>query len=190
MNVCPTNTIQPCLFDSGLEGIWSPRIVPRLAGCDQTCSLCGTVCPTDALRELPLEEKKHAKLGTAYIDTSRCLVWAQDRLCLICDEQCPYNAIVFKWKDGTRKPFVIDSKCNGCGFCEQQCPVQGESAIIVTSHGELRLAQGSYRAKAGEMQLNLTEDKGDDGFLQQENTNSRQTGEPPEVPEGFDKEKL
>lgn len=187
MKACPTNTLQPCLFESGIDGLWSPRLLPRLAGCDQTCSLCGAVCPTDAIRELPLEEKKHAKLGTAYIDTSRCLVWAQDRLCLICDEQCPYNAIVFKWKDGTRKPFVIDVRCNGCGFCEQQCPVQGESAIIVTSHGEIRLAQGSYTEKAKEMQLELREDKGDDGFLLQEDIKKQQARENPKLPEGFDK---
>ena len=106
--------------------------------------LCGSVCPTDALRELALAEKKHAKLGTAFIDKDRCLVWEQDRLCLICDEQCPYNAIVFQWKDGFRRPVVIENKCNGCGFCEEQCPVSGASAIIVTSRGEIRLSKGSY----------------------------------------------
>ncbi len=168
MKVCPTNTLQPCLFESGIGGIWSPRLDTRLAGCDQTCALCGAVCPTGAIRELPLEEKKHAKLGTAAIDTGRCLVWAQDRLCLICDEQCPYNAIVFRWKDGSRKPFVIDTRCNGCGFCEQVCPVQGRSAIEVSQHGEIRLSQGSYIEKAKELKLDLKENAGDDAFILQD----------------------
>ena len=165
MRVCPTNTLQPCLLESGPQGLWSPRLSPRLAGCDQTCNLCGTVCPTEAIRPLPLEEKKHAKLGTASIDRNRCLVWEQDRLCLICDEQCPYDAIVFRWENGFRRPFVIGARCNGCGFCEEQCPVQGESAIRVTPHNQFRLARGSYIARAEEMQLDLREDTGDDRFL-------------------------
>lgn len=184
MKVCPTNTLQPCFFESGIEGIWSPRLFARLAGCDQTCNLCGTVCPTDAIRPLSLEEKKHAKIGTAFIDRNRCLVWEQDRLCFICDEQCPYNAIVYRWKDGFRRPFVIDNKCNGCGFCEQACPLQGESAIMVTAQNEIRLESGSYVRKAEELKLKLKEDPGDDRFF----LNNEKTGKEAistKIPEGF-----
>jgi polyferredoxin len=184
MKVCPTNTLQPCFFESGIEGIWSPRLFARLAGCDQTCNLCGTVCPTDAIRSLSLEEKKHAKIGTAFIDRDRCLVWEQDRLCFICDEQCPYNAIVYRWKDGFRRPFVIDNKCNGCGFCEQACPLQGESAIQVTAQNEIRLESGSYVRKAEELKLKLKEDPGDDRFF----LNNKKTGKEAintKIPEGF-----
>jgi len=187
MKACPTNTLQPCLLESGIEGIWTPLLLPRVAGCDQTCSLCGTVCPTGAIRELPLEEKKHAKLGTAYIDRNRCLVWSQDRWCSICDEQCPYNAIIFLWEGGSRKPFVVDNKCNGCGFCEQQCPVKGESAIIITAHNEIRLREGSYSAKAKELIFEFQEDKKDDVYLLQEDVTKQETREIPQLPEGFDK---
>lgn len=183
LRICPTNTLQPCLFEAGPAGIWSPRLNTRLAGCDQTCCLCGRVCPTGAIRELPLEEKKYAKIGTAAIDKNTCLVWAQDRLCLICDEQCPYNAIVFKWKDGVRRPVVIDTKCNGCGFCEQVCPVQGSSAIRVSPHGEIRLAEGSYRKKADDLQLQLSEEPGDDAFILE--TGPPDSDLPQELPEGI-----
>ncbi len=121
MKACPTNTLQPCLWEGGPNGLWSPRLVPRLAGCDQTCHVCGRVCPTGAIRDLPLEEKRHAKLGTAIIDRERCLVWADNTLCLICDEQCPYNAIIFKWHEGARRPFIVAHKCNGCGVCVRWC---------------------------------------------------------------------
>ena len=177
MKVCLTNTLQPCLWESGLDGLWSPRLVPRLAGCDQTCSLCGQVCPTGAIRALALEEKKNAKLGTAVIDRERCLVWAENKLCLICDEQCPYNAIVFKWQDGFRRPFIVANKCNGCGFCEQKCPVRGESAIVVTPEGEIRLAEGSYQEAAQKLQLEFKEDPGMDKFLFEENKESASGGE-------------
>jgi ferredoxin len=194
MKVCLTNTLQPCLWESGLDGLWSPRILPRLAGCDQTCNLCGKVCPTGAIRDLPLEEKRNAKLGTAVIDRERCLVWAEDKLCLICDEQCPYNAIVFKWQDGFRRPFVVTNKCNGCGFCEEKCPVRGESAIIVTPQDEIRLAKGSYIEAAKQLQLEFKEDPGTDRFLL-EDTKAGSPGEKAstntpapatdKIPEGF-----
>ena len=179
MHICPTNTLQPLLFAQGLECLWTPRLAPRRAGCDQTCRLCGTVCPTDALRELTLMEKNHAKIGTAFIDKDRCLVWDEDRLCFICDEQCPYNAIVFQWKDGFRRPVVIENKCNGCGFCEEQCPVEGVSAIIVSNRGEIRLLEGSYTEAARKQQLDLTEDLGDDAFFLQQ--------QPGKLPQGFSK---
>jgi MauM/NapG family ferredoxin protein len=190
MKVCLTNTLQPCLWESGLEGLWSPRLLTRLAGCDQTCNLCGQVCPTGAIRNLPLEEKRNAKMGTAVIDRERCLVWEQNKLCLICDEQCPYNAIIFKWHEGFRRPFVIASKCNGCGFCEQKCPVKGASAIVVTPRDEIRLAAGSYIEAAHKLQLEFKEDPGTDRFLLEENPAGEPLGEESANSRGSAKEKL
>ena len=130
------------------------------------------------------KKKKHAKIGTAYIDHNRCLVWAQERLCFICDEQCPYNAIVFKWKDGLRRPFVVENKCNGCGFCEEQCPVKGKSAIIVTAQIEIRLETGSYIKKAKELNLVLEPEQGDDRFFIENNKAGKEANST-EIPEGF-----
>lgn len=169
MKSCVTNTLQPTVLESGLEGVWTPRMELRFAACEQTCNVCGKVCPTQAIRALPLEEKNHAKVGTAVLRKEQCLVWADDKLCLICDEICPYNAIVFRTIDGYRRPVVIPSRCNGCGFCEQRCPVQGESAIVVVPHGEIRFRSGSYVTEAKRLQLDFTPDPGDDRFtLEQE----------------------
>jgi NAD-dependent dihydropyrimidine dehydrogenase PreA subunit len=137
----------------------------RYAACEQTCNLCGKVCPTQAIRDLDLEEKKHARIGTAVILKEKCLVWEQDKVCLICDEQCPYNAIVFKTVDGHRRPFIIENKCNGCGLCEHKCPIEGESAIVVKPIGEMRLKEGSYIEEAGRLDLSLKEEEGYDRFL-------------------------
>ena len=30
MKVCPTGGLQPALAEAGLEGIWTPRLVPRI----------------------------------------------------------------------------------------------------------------------------------------------------------------
>jgi MauM/NapG family ferredoxin protein len=168
MKSCLTNTLQPCFWESGLSGLWTPEMQPRLAPCDQNCNVCGKVCPTQAIRSLSLEEKTHAKIGTAVLRKEMCLVWAQNKLCLICDEICPYNAIVFRPVEGYRRPVVIASKCNGCGFCEQRCPVRGESAIVVVPDGEIRLKEGSYVKEAKKLQLEFKPDPGDDKFILEE----------------------
>jgi ferredoxin-type protein NapF len=165
MKSCLTNTLQPCFWESGLPGLWTPKMELRFAPCEQDCNVCGKVCPTQAIRSLSLEEKTHAKVGTAILRKELCLVWAQDKLCLICDEICPYNAIVFRTIEGYRRPVVIASRCNGCGFCEQRCPIQGESAIVVVPNGEIRLKEGSYIQEAKKLQLEFKPDPGDDKFI-------------------------
>jgi len=168
MKSCLTNTLQPCLWESGFSGLWTPKMDLRLAPCDQNCNVCGKVCPTQAIRSVSLEEKNHAKVGTAILLKEKCLVWAQNKICLICDEICPYNAIVFRPVEGYRRPVVIASKCNGCGFCEQRCPVLGESAIVVVPDGEIRLKKGSYVKEAQKLQLEFKADPGDDKFIIEE----------------------
>jgi MauM/NapG family ferredoxin protein len=197
MKSCLTNTLQPCLWESGLSGLWTPKMDPRLAPCDQNCNVCGKVCPTQAIRSLSLEEKTHAKVGTAVLRKEMCLVWAQNKLCLICDEICPYNAIVFRPVEGYRRPVVVASKCNGCGFCEQRCPVRGESAIVVVPNGEIRLKEGSYAKEAKKLELEFKPDPGDDKFIleesgfkvedkKKEKENMPPEGKPPlKKPKGF-----
>jgi MauM/NapG family ferredoxin protein len=168
MKSCLTNTLQPCLWESGFSGLWTPKMELRLAPCDQNCNVCGKVCPTQAIRSVSLEEKTNAKVGTAILRKEMCLVWAENKLCLICDEICPYNAIVFRPVEGYRRPVVIASKCNGCGFCEQRCPVKGESAIVVVPNGEIRLKEGSYIKETKKLQLEFKPEPGDDKFLLEE----------------------
>jgi formate hydrogenlyase subunit 6/NADH:ubiquinone oxidoreductase subunit I len=115
-----------------------------------------------------MEEKTYAKVGTAVLRKEMCLVWAENKLCLICDEICPYNAIVFRPVEGYRRPVVVASKCNGCGFCEQRCPVKGDSAIVVVPNGEIRLKDGSYMKEAKKLQLEFKPDPGDDQFILEE----------------------
>jgi len=102
MRVCPTNVIQPALSEAGLQGLWTPVLNYRLgsSGCQVQCVACGNVCPTAAIRPLTLDEKlgqgKFAakgpvRLGTAFFDRSRCLPWALERPCLVCQELCPVS---------------------------------------------------------------------------------------------------
>ncbi len=152
MKACPTNTLQPCLFSDGLHRLYTPKVVPRVAGCEEKCHLCGHVCPTGALRKLPYEEKRFVKIGTAVLDRHRCLAWAQNKEYLVCDEVCPYNAITAYVVDTTKGrfkvPVVDEDLCLGCGMCEQHCPIFDTAAIVVYKFGENRRASGPYATDA------------------------------------------
>ena len=149
MKVCTTNGLQPVLLEAGLEGIWSPMLVPRIGYCEYRCTLCGQVCPTGAIERLPLEEKMKVRIGLATIDRSRCLPYAHATPCIVCEEVCPtptkaiwFEALTVRRRDGSpvdvKQPHVDLDLCIGCGICENKCPVTDRPAITVTSLGESR----------------------------------------------------
>jgi len=133
LKVCPNNALQSTLLEAGLAGLYTPRLVPRIGYCEEFCNFCGRVCPTEAIRVLPLEEKRLVQMGIAHIDKTRCIAWDTEKICLVCNEQCSYHAII---GDDKKRPIVKEEKCTGCGICENKCPVDGEAAIIVHSSGE------------------------------------------------------
>ena len=57
MKVCPNNALQPALTEAGLEGLWTPVLVPRLGYCETSCVLCSQVCPTGAIWEITAKGK-------------------------------------------------------------------------------------------------------------------------------------
>jgi polyferredoxin len=102
MRVCPTNVIHPALFEAGIEGLWTPRLNFRIgtSGCQHNCIACGHLCPTAAIRPLSIEERTGRsrfagrgplRIGTAFIDRGRCLPWAMDKPCIVCQENCPVS---------------------------------------------------------------------------------------------------
>jgi len=102
MRVCPTNVLQPGGIEGGLENLWTPVLNNRIgsSGCQLNCVACGQVCPTSAIRPITLAEKhgldKFAdagpiKLGIAFFDRNRCLPWAMDKPCIVCEENCPLS---------------------------------------------------------------------------------------------------
>ena len=102
MRVCPTNVIQPAGLEGGFEGLWTPVLNFRIgtSGCQFNCIACGHLCPTAAIRPLGMDERKGLgkfagpgpiTIGTAFIDRGRCLPWAMDRPCIVCQENCPVS---------------------------------------------------------------------------------------------------
>ncbi len=142
MKVCPTSGLQPTLFEAGLEGLWTPRLVPRLGQCDYGCNACGQVCPSGAIPPLSLAQKRQTVIGMAVVDRNRCLPWAYGVPCIVCEEMCPTPEKAIRLEEATmldaqgeeitvQRPYVLLDRCIGCGICEYQCPMAGEGAIRV-----------------------------------------------------------
>ncbi|MGV8074082.1 MAG: 4Fe-4S binding protein [Syntrophobacteraceae bacterium] len=102
MRICPTNIIHPSGAATGVEGLWTPNLNFRIgsSGCQLNCIACSHVCPTAAIRPISLDEKLGRaqfaaagpiRIGTAFVDRGRCLPWAMDRPCLVCQENCPVS---------------------------------------------------------------------------------------------------
>ncbi|MDG1895834.1 MAG: 4Fe-4S binding protein [Fuerstiella sp.] len=167
---CPNNVLQPEGFQQGLEGLWTPMVVADWAGCESSCNACGEVCPTGAIRSLPLAEKKVARMGLAIVNQTTCLPFAGQEACDLCVQECNaagYNAIEYTQVgtiaddngdpiDGTgyRAPVVLADKCVGCGLCQTRCHginvkekgLLDKSAIIIEAGEDYedRLMNGSY----------------------------------------------
>jgi len=167
MKVCPNNALHPALFEAGVEGMWSPVLVPRIGYCEPNCTLCTQICPTGAIWEMAVAEKVGAtaklgpdgtvvqaarepnRIGTAFYDRGRCLPWAMGIECIVCEEWCPTakKAIYLVSADvpdisgqtkTVKQPYVDPKLCTGCGACEYACPIKGKPAVYVTNAGESR----------------------------------------------------
>ncbi len=159
MKVCPNNALHPALTEAGLEGLWTPVLIPRIGYCETSCVLCSQACPTGAIWEITSKEKgwaaepavdtKPIRLGTAFYDRGRCLPWAMATECIVCEEWCPTSPKAIYLRPAevvdaggrakqVRQPYLEPARCVGCGACEYACPVQDRPAVYVTSVGESR----------------------------------------------------
>ncbi|CAN5768469.1 hypothetical protein BH09VER1_BH09VER1_45740 [soil metagenome] len=167
---CPNNVLQPMGLSTGLANLWTPEAVPNWSGCEPSCNNCGQVCPTGAIRALPMAEKRVARMGLALVNEQTCLPHAGQEACQLCVDECNaagYQAIEFRLVhstldaqgqpvDGTGflAPVVNASLCVGCGLCQTRCSnvnvkskhLLTESAIIVHAGDGLedRVSSGSY----------------------------------------------
>jgi formate hydrogenlyase subunit 6/NADH:ubiquinone oxidoreductase subunit I len=145
-------------------------VVADWSGCESSCSNCGQVCPTGAIRALPLHEKRVARMGLAVIDPQTCLPHAGREACQLCVDECRlagYDAFelvrvgteldVFGEPiegSGFLAPTVQAERCVGCGLCQTRCyriNVKSKqwltaSAVVVEAGAgkEDRLQNGSY----------------------------------------------
>jgi len=189
---CPNSVLQPMGLAAGLDGLWTPESRPDWSGCEPTCNNCGHVCPTGAIRALPLAEKRAARMGLAVVNQATCLPFAGREPCQMCYDECRaagYDAIEFVRvgvqtdadgapieDSGYLAPVVLADKCNGCGLCQTRCykinagtkHLLAETAIRVEAGPgkEDRLMTGSYLAlREAEREKRKTPGQGGDTYM-------------------------
>ena len=152
MKACPYALIVPDLGATGVDGLFTPVLKFRSKNsrqenfCFQGCTACTQACPTGAIRLLSEAEKKQIRIGTARIDKKACIAWEKGEYCVVCQEFCPYQAIVEVKQKGVNCPIVDEALCRGCGACESQCPAKPIAIVIEGHMPQLRLAPAASPA--------------------------------------------
>jgi polyferredoxin/ferredoxin len=128
---CPNNYIQPGGVEGGWDTLWTPVVDAHKGYCDNDCNLCGQICPSGAIPNLELEDKRKTKMGVPQINYETC------SRCMDCLEQCPNDCFYEVTVDGLRGvyPEADPENCNGCGLCVYICPKLDEEAIDVYPNG-------------------------------------------------------
>lgn len=121
LKACPYGSIQA----HALTGY--PVIYP-----DQTpCYLCEdfpciAACPEEAL--LPVEGREQVTMGLAAVSHARCTA---SQGCHACVSQCPMDALAMDFAAFRLR--VDESRCVGCGICEQTCKTVNDKIAIRVS---------------------------------------------------------
>jgi len=146
--VCPNSAIRLHGLENGVENLFTPKLVPARGYCITPvngCQNCIEACPTRVLQPFDVEGTpsdqlaRVLKMGTAFVDVSICLPYAQKKPCLACFEVCPVDgAITVERGKDLGRPVFNHELCVGCGACENVCPTTTK-AVTVSSSGAKRI---------------------------------------------------
>ena len=133
---CPNDVLRP---STGLMTLMQPVMSYERGYCRPECNRCSEVCPAGAIRPISLEKKSSTQIGHAVWVKKNCVVLTDGVECGNCARHCPAGAIEMVPLDpndelGAYVPAVNESKCIGCGACENLCPARPFSAIYVEGH--------------------------------------------------------
>ena len=124
VTACPANAIRIDWHDG--QGAGYPYIEPD----EHPCVLCDgqpcmPACPTGALQITPLAS---IDMGTANFFEQSCVRTHGDP-CTSCVDHCPVGTAALELLDG--KVHVIPEGCTGCGVCQNHCPTDPKSIIVI-----------------------------------------------------------
>ena len=133
---CPNEVLRP---STDLLHLMQPEMSYERGYCRIECNRCSEVCPTGAIRLLPLEEKSSTQIGHAVWIKKNCIPVTDGVECGNCERHCPVGAIMMVPLDENDEesvmiPTVNEARCIGCGACENLCPARPFSAIYVEGH--------------------------------------------------------
>lgn len=125
VNACPSGVLT-VRKGGGVAELCLPELdFDRHEGafCRYGCTNCSDVCPTGAIKSLPIQEKRRQKIANVYIDRDACIPWVDREECMDCAEVCRHDAVEVRGRGrGILRPFINQEKCSGCGACRNICP--------------------------------------------------------------------
>ena len=147
VSACPSQVLQPSLWEYGFPGILQPHMDYNANFCNQECIICGQVCPTGAILPLTVNEKKLTQIGKTNFIKENCIVETEGTECGACSEHCPTNAVQMVPYKKLHLPEVKNEYCVGCGACEYACPVKPYKAIFVDGNEIHQIAKKKVEEK-------------------------------------------
>lgn len=133
---CPNQVLRP---STNWMSIMQPTMSYELGYCRPECTRCSEVCPAGAIKPIQKEEKSSIQIGHAVWVKKNCIPLTDGVSCGNCARHCPVGAIEMVPSDpddeeSLKIPVVNESRCIGCGACENLCPARPFSAIYVEGH--------------------------------------------------------
>ncbi|MBQ5958633.1 MAG: 4Fe-4S dicluster domain-containing protein [Bacteroidales bacterium] len=132
VSACPNHVLRP---STDLMHFMQPTMSYEVGYCRPECTRCGEVCPSGAIKPISKEEKTAIHVGHAVWIKDNCVVLTDGVSCGNCARHCPTAAIqMVEYQHNGQTvmvPAVNESRCIGCGACENLCPSRPFSAIYV-----------------------------------------------------------
>ena len=133
---CPNQVLRP---SNSLSSFMQPVMSYELGYCRPECTRCADVCPTGAIHHIAKEQKSSTQIGHAVWIKKNCIPLTDGVECGNCARHCPVGAIEMvpsnpDDEESAYVPAVNESRCIGCGACENLCPARPFSAIYVEGH--------------------------------------------------------
>ncbi len=133
---CPNQVLRP---SDDLMHLMQPVMSYERGYCRPECNRCSQVCPAGAILPIQKEVKASTQIGHAVWIKKNCIPLTDGVECGNCARHCPTGAIEMVPSDPDDEesayvPAVNETRCIGCGACENLCPARPFSAIYVEGH--------------------------------------------------------
>ena len=136
VSACPNGVLRP---STDMMKLMQPVMSYERGYCRPECTRCSEVCPTGAIRLITPADKSAIQTGHAVWIRKNCVPLTDGVECGNCARHCPAGAIEMIPSDPENElspsiPAINESRCIGCGACENLCPARPFSAIYVEGH--------------------------------------------------------